>query len=143
MFCGKIVQDARREEFLRKKDYFKSEMKSRLLNPLEEIIENGQQIIEGLKETHDAYYHNMEKFIVFAAKVHGLLMPLIHAKEDAWIETEINHYRLHISRSTGVQNSFSFGMKCLVPWLTFNGIQKSAPRSIILTSGTLKPLDMW
>jgi hypothetical protein len=72
-------------------------------------------------------------------------MPLIYKKkDDSWVDTEINHFRLYITRnSTHNQNGYTFGLKCLVPWLTFEGIRKANPRSIILTSGTLKPLEMW
>ena len=71
-------------------------------------------------------------------------MPLIYAKKDEnWIDKEIYHYRLHIKRNAMNKDLFTFGMKCLVPWLTFEGIQKYSPRSIILTSGTLQPLEMW
>lgn len=40
-------------------------------------------------------------------------------------------------------NGTVIGLRCLVPWLTFKDIMKYKPRSILLTSGTLKPLGMW
>ena len=43
----------------------------------------------------------------------------------------------------GFGDSYSIGLKCLVPWLTFQDIVRFRPRSILLTSGTLKPLNMW
>ena len=46
-------------------------------------------------------------------------MPFIYKKkEDNWIDIELNHYRLHVSKTQGA-NTFTFGVKCLVPWLTF------------------------
>lgn len=43
----------------------------------------------------------------------------------------------------GFGDSYSVGLKCLVPWLTFQDIVRFRPRSILLTSGTLNPLNMW
>ena len=36
----------------------------------------------------------------------------------------------------GFGDSYSVGLKCLVPWLTFQDIVRFRPRSILLTSGT-------
>lgn len=43
----------------------------------------------------------------------------------------------------GSGDAYSIGLKCLVPWLTFQDIARFGPHSILLTSGTLKPLNMW
>jgi hypothetical protein len=66
--------------------------------------------------------------------------------EKEWLDDELSHHRLHVNRSPqpiGSGDSYSIGLKCLVPWLTFQDIARFRPRSILLTSGTLKPLSMW
>jgi Rad3-related DNA helicase len=66
--------------------------------------------------------------------------------EKPWIEDEFNHFRLYVSRNSlgsNIIGSYVVGLRCLVPWLTFKDIIRFKPRSILLTSGTLKPLPMW
>lgn len=43
----------------------------------------------------------------------------------------------------GAYDDYRIELRCLVPWLTFDEIQKYSPRSIIFTSGTMSPLESW
>jgi len=105
-------------------------------------------LIEELKETADGVFNNFERVLIFCMKVKKLVsMKIFKTIEKDWIDDELNHHRLHINRSPQSMGSsgeaYSIGLKCLVPWLTFQDILRFRPRSILLTSGTLKPLNMW
>lgn len=116
-------------------------MMTRLILPIEEFTAYGVNLIEELKETPDGVYSNFERVLAFCLKIKMLLSPKIHKPtEKAWVEDELNHYRLFVNRGSG---GFTVGLRCLVPWLTFRDILRLKPRSILLTSGTLKPLGMW
>jgi len=89
---------------------------------------------------------NFERVVIFCKKVHDLLKPFVYNINHNKDEHEINHYRLNISKKNStINNSFTYniGLTCLMPFLTFQDLQKYKPRSIILTSGTLKPLQTW
>lgn len=78
-------------------------------------------------------------------KLKSLIVPRTYRPEgQAWLEEELNHYRVYVTKTFGAMGeSYTVGLKCLVPWLTFKDILNFRPRSILLTSGTLRPLPMW
>jgi hypothetical protein len=122
-------------------------MMNRLVQPIEEFTAYGVLLIEDLKETPDGVFSNFERVLAFCLKVKQLLAPRLHrTAEKAWADDELNHYRLFVNRGSSALSgtgSFVVGLRCLVPWLTFRDISRLKPRSILLTSGTLKPLGMW
>lgn len=120
-------------------------MIKKLICPIEEFSSYAVSLIEELKDTPDGVFSNIERVLIFAQKVKLLLAPrLYNTDQKPWLEDEFNHFRLYVHRgATGSSDHYAVGLKCLVPWLTFKDIMRFKPRSILLTSGTLKPLHMW
>lgn len=79
----------------------------------------------------------------FLLKVSDLLSVFEQDMPLEWWKEEINHFRLGIKINSKEKTLYEIKLVCLTPSLTFDEILKLKPRSIILTSGTLSPMDSW
>ena len=72
----------------------------KIISHINIISKQANELMEGLKETYDGIFQQIEKFVAFISKIADLLGEFEHYPSVDWWNKEINHYRLSIKANT-------------------------------------------
>jgi regulator of telomere elongation helicase 1 len=113
------------------------------------LISDIDLILENQPETYELpssglSLHKLHKFfLAFMLSYEDLLKSALQEHVD-WTQVHSNHFSCNFSlEQSSDPSSFQVSYWCLNPGVTFNAISMLKPISIILTSGTLSPLESY
>ena len=114
-------------------------------NSMKNYLYKMDNIIKSLKETIGGEFINksvyIQKWYDFVGKVYSHLEN--REKKLNWSDTTINHFRLFFKSTINDKKNCSLCLSCMDAGVCFKEIVGESPYNILLTSGTLNPIDTY
>ena len=109
-------------------------------------IDGGQIKAEEVTSSKSGEYTGLDKILGVLTQIWNIWFDWNGLKNDPTkteYDTIVKHYKFHRCIPEKSDNDASMSMMCLNPGICFREITKIAPRSIVLTSGTLTPFNSY